>query len=734
MLFSILVSSCVNEGGDSKLSSEKNIISFDLIDSINVDKEIISDLKVDTANFTISLNVPYNVVLKDLKPLIDVSKKAKVSTVSGKEVNFELVPDSKPKVYTEEFKVVAEDGSAQKYTVNITKLPSSACSIRSFVLNRSKNKTNIFGNRQARINEDTVPPTVTLRVSENANLNGLMPTIDHTGVSISPMGSSTIFKDKTPVMYTVEAANGRKKEYKVIISKSLSSSSAIESFKFKAEGNNRLRGNIFKEVHGVIDNKNKRVTVMVPYNAVLSELSPEIRGHRNAKVKSLSARNLESADLNYVVTAEDGTTTKYNVHVEKGPEPKISSFKLNADISKNISTEITATIDNASKETSQGEIVLKVPFDADLSSLTPRIVVENSPFAAKLYKAGVVSSNTDIIADFSNSHLNPIQYSVEDSLGGLKIYNVKIYKEPRITDFKFVNTDNNLLDIKTEYVGAIQQGDNMSDDGVITFTVANGTDFSSLKPSYEGINVNTVDGIIPAPFTEIDSETLEAVYAFKYEHFEGYEKRYTLRITKEIAPKLTNCTVQANTDKGFESDVTAEFIHNDDASVGVIRLKFSKDNDNDNDLSGLDPIISVPEDCTLSSFKGEDINESIGNYKFILTKNDTGVQRLYSVEAIKSPYIERLNFTNSNIKWEIDHANDVIRLDLFSLDSEELCLLPTFIAKNGIVAIDDECSYTYDKPIVEPIDFSTEILCKVISTDDPKFTKTYTIIPDLEDR
>lgn len=91
----------------SDRNSQKLITVFDLL----LTPEVIG--RVDQANYTIALDVPYDTNITNMKPLIISSPGAKVSPASGVSQDFTY-----PIVYT----VTALDGSSQKYTVTVSVL------------------------------------------------------------------------------------------------------------------------------------------------------------------------------------------------------------------------------------------------------------------------------------------------------------------------------------------------------------------------------------------------------------------------------------------------------------------------------------------------------------------------------------------------------------------------------------------------------------------------------------
>jgi uncharacterized repeat protein (TIGR02543 family) len=141
---------------------------------------------------------------------------------------------------------------------------------------------------------------ISVIVPEGTVLTSLVPTIVHTGASISP-ASGTAQDFSGPVTYTVTAAGGTKAAYTVTVVFA-NSTKEITDFSFANPA-----------VTGVISETD--ISVTVPYGTNLTALVPTIT-HNGASISPASgtARNF-SLPVTYTVTAEDGTTLEYTVTV-----------------------------------------------------------------------------------------------------------------------------------------------------------------------------------------------------------------------------------------------------------------------------------------------------------------------------------------------------------------------------------------------------------------------------------
>jgi len=151
---------------------------------------------VDEANHTVSITVPYGTSVTTLTPVITHSGKS-ISPASGKRVGF-----ASPVTYT----VTSENGDTQEYKVTVTVATNSAKAITSFD----------FTSPTASGYVDRENHTVAVIVPAGTDLTALVPSIAHTGASISP-ASGTAVDFTAPVDYTVTAMNGSTQSYMVTV-------------------------------------------------------------------------------------------------------------------------------------------------------------------------------------------------------------------------------------------------------------------------------------------------------------------------------------------------------------------------------------------------------------------------------------------------------------------------------------------------------------------------------------
>jgi hypothetical protein len=226
---------------------------------------------------TISLTVPYSTDLTSLTPTITIWGGSYVSPASGVAQDF-----SSPVVYT----VTAADGSTKKYTVTVTKAPSSAKDITAFTISG--------------IGGTIVAKTISLAVLYGTDLISLTPTITITGESVSP--ASGVAQDfSSPVVYTVTAADGSTKTYTVTVTEAPSSAKDITAFTISGIGG------------GIEANS---INLTVPSGTGLTSLTPTITITGESVSPASGVAQDFLSPVVYTVTAADGSTKTYTVTVK----------------------------------------------------------------------------------------------------------------------------------------------------------------------------------------------------------------------------------------------------------------------------------------------------------------------------------------------------------------------------------------------------------------------------------
>lgn len=152
---------------------------------------------IDEAEHIISLTMPNGTDVTALQPVISING---TSVDPGSNVPQDF---TNPVTYT----VTAADGSIQPYTVTITVAADPAAkSITDFYISGQKDSAII----------DESARTIRVTMPYGTNVTVLWPTITITGVSVNP-GSDVPQDFTNPVAYTVRAADGSTRKYKVTV-------------------------------------------------------------------------------------------------------------------------------------------------------------------------------------------------------------------------------------------------------------------------------------------------------------------------------------------------------------------------------------------------------------------------------------------------------------------------------------------------------------------------------------
>ncbi|BAV94114.1 DUF5018 domain-containing protein [Ichthyobacterium seriolicida] len=642
------------------------IESFSLFDSENNEKKIGSDItcEIDTAQYTISLTVPNTAILEGLKFNIKLSDKFSISPASGDPVDLELVEPSEqstetpsPKRYKKVFTLTSPDNTTQDYTVYMTR--ESTPVLSSFLINADKGK-GIKAEVAAVITDDTETATgrILLKIpyNESIDLTGLSFTATIPDNHTLDPAAGTISEDINGKEFTLKTALGSQRIYTVTAVKG----PYISDFKFESNptGGTTNTGISTEGVTGNIDHIAGTISVTVPNGVTLSSLTPTITVGDNTKAEftpSAQTNFSQSATtpIEYTVTSSNPSATDftkiYTVTVTQNAEPQIETFKFTtaSNNNKNLGNDISGTIDHNS-----GTITVKVPHNASLDVLTPTITPASTLANTQVY-SGDTGQGAIAATSFEDSHTTPVKYSAVGPAGGRKVYSVKVYKEPRIKAFSFTkaqNTDNSGFPVSpAEYSGNITQGD-FSANGTITITVANTVDVASLTPTITGSNLGSTSTPTALNFTTSDTSPYSATITVQNEYLDSFQKQYTVNLTKEAAPQLTEFKITANTGKGIaENSVTTTFEHpasDSDGKGGKIKLKFEhkvQSHNGDIDLTGL-AFTSVPGDGhALAPSTPLGASESIHEKEFTLT-TALGSTSKYTVTAVKGPFIKSFKF------------------------------------------------------------------------------------------
>jgi hypothetical protein len=193
------------------------------------------------------------------------------------------------------------------------------------------------------IDEAAKTIAVTIPYSYSAAVTSLIPSIKHTGVSVSPP-SDTAQDFTYPVSYTVTAADGSTETYIVTVTVASDSAKEITGFKITSTS---------PESVGVITGT--AIAVTVPYGTFVTSLSPVIT-HTGDSINPASgtAQNF-TYPVTYTVTAADGSIVIYTVTVT------VSSVLSSI-------ADVITYLSGASGGTSASAPIILPPLDIDLAA------------------------------------------------------------------------------------------------------------------------------------------------------------------------------------------------------------------------------------------------------------------------------------------------------------------------------------------------------------------------------
>jgi hypothetical protein len=351
-------------------------------DAKDITRFVLLGRNATIAGDNITLTLPFGTDVNPLIPAI-MHNGASVDPASFTPQDF-----TGPVMYT----VTAGDGSTHVYTVTVTVAQNDAREITSFAVGSAMGVI-VHGS-------GSTPGTITVTVPFATTLATIMPTIAHTGMSVSPASGAMQNFANGPVTYTVTAQNGMTRSYAVTVQRGPNSAKNITMF-------------TIDNMNGTLNLPMRTVTLTLPFGTDRSALSPTIVVSENATIDPTSgtARNFSSTQP-YTVTAEDNTSNVWNVTVNLAAGSSandITSFTLPA-----VPNASTATIGT-------NTISMTVPNGTGLGSLAPTIVTSAN---------ATVSPPSTTARDFSNSSTTPLTYTVTAQNGtSQKTYSVTITEQ-----------------------------------------------------------------------------------------------------------------------------------------------------------------------------------------------------------------------------------------------------------------------------------------------------------------
>lgn len=288
--------------GMPAVSSAKAITSF-LFQGLNPAIEG----KIDEAQKTITLTVPFGTDVSKLKASITASPEAHVRVGEVKQVSGETANDfTKPVTYT----VIAQNDTVKNYIVNVSIAQSSEKMMKEFWFDTPKAIGII----------DEVTKSINVKVPYDTDVKILAAVFkfsDNSTIKVDNIvqDSGTTINDFTkPVKYTVIAQDGSAQDYTVTVAAAAENEKYMTEFAFAG---------LIPPVKGIIDEAAQTIKLSVPEAtdltnliAAFSYIGKSAQIGKTFQHSGVTANNF-SETVKYVITAYDGSSIEYAVLVNK---------------------------------------------------------------------------------------------------------------------------------------------------------------------------------------------------------------------------------------------------------------------------------------------------------------------------------------------------------------------------------------------------------------------------------
>ena len=276
---------------------------------------------------------------------------------------------------------------------------------------------------------------ITAEVPSGTDVKALKPTIVISDKATVDPKEKVATDFTEAVTYTVTAEDGSTAKYAVTVTIAKSEAKQITSFVFLAADNSSLS----KDVVGVINEAEKRITLEVPSDTDITALVPFIvvTGGVSVDPDRQTAQDF-SQFIEYAVTAEDGTTATYTVQVNlvKSSAKEILSFQFLTMDNEDLLEDIDAVVNEEEKT-----ITAEVPFGTFITFLKPTIVISDK---------AEVNPKEKVAMDFTD----PVEYTVtaEDgtTITYIVTFTVTVSEDMEVLKALYDANPNNTLDWNLE--------------------------------------------------------------------------------------------------------------------------------------------------------------------------------------------------------------------------------------------------------------------------------------------
>ena len=582
---------------------------------------------VDQQTHQITVHVPFSTSVTALQASFTASYLATVKVGDTVQISGQTANNF---TYGLNYRVFAEDGSSQNYSVNVVRDPvSSAKQITDFRFN------GLAADAIGTIDE--VAGTIIVTIPWSADINALPATFTNSPLSTVKVGSvlqmsgTTINQFSSPVIYVVTAENGQTKNYSIIVNRDAAATgNTILTFNFETQFN--------PPITGTIDNSAKTILLIVPYSCDVTGLIPSFTCSRSASLYFASTLqqsgvtpNNFSYPLTYSCRAEDGSTELYTVIVTHSPASNarnILDFRFNLANSVSI-----GAIDYVAST-----VKIHVPFGTDITYLVASFGL--SPMA-RTDIGGILQVSGETPNDFSK----PVIYRVvaEDNSESFFTVNVTVdpNNEKRLYSFEFKSLTPPVSGIINEALKTIQVNVPYSvsrNSLVATFTKStNATVKAGTNDQTSGVTANN-----------FSSTVAYTVFAQDYTTSNNNKQIYTVTVTND--PPNSEAKITDFRFNGLSSP-SVGVINEQTGTISVV-IPFAADITN---------LVAVFTNSPLSTVKIGNAGQTSGvtpnNFTLPLTyvvTAENGIVKNYAVTVVKAPAAIGKSFLSFNFEAQFD--------------------------------------------------------------------------------
>jgi hypothetical protein len=434
-------------------SNAKAITAFSFEDADNtaLTADVVATISANTITATVPFGTDVTALVATFTTTGTSVKVGSTTQVSGTTAN-----DFTSSV---SYVVTAADNTTQTYTVTVTVAANSAKAITAFSF-LSANNPGLPANVIAVINGTSITATVPFGTNVTALKASFTITGDSVTVNNVAQTSGATANDFTSsVDYVVHAADASTQTYTVTVNIAQNTAKDITSFQFLTVNNAVLTVNVNASITGT------DITAILPFNTPKNSLIATFATTGDTVTVGTTEQssgqtvNDFTNPVDYVVTADDGSTQTYRVTV-------INSFSNSKDI-------IAFSILGNSGVITGTTIKVTVPNGTPLTALVPTITITGQS----------VSPGDQVANDFTN----PATYTVTAADNTTKQYTVTVVTASQTAKDITRFTINGLEAVITT---------TSPTTGVITINVPNTLDRTALAPVVEitGISVAPASG------------------------------------------------------------------------------------------------------------------------------------------------------------------------------------------------------------------------------------------------